>query len=56
LTSDREPLINKSLPYFESALKSGTKKDVDALLGKAKYLEIKKQYHFYISFFTTKTL
>jgi tetratricopeptide repeat protein 21B len=44
LTSDREPLINKSLQYFENALKSGTKKDVDALLGKAKYLEIKKQY------------
>ena len=51
LTSDREPLINKSLQYFENALKSGSKKDVDALLGKAKYLEIKKQYPFLTTIF-----
>ncbi len=43
LSSEREVLVNKSLTYFDNVLKS-SKKDIDALLGKAKYHEIKKQY------------
>lgn len=44
LTCKRENLVKKSGLLFEKVISQGNRKDIDALLGKAKYLEYMKQY------------